>query len=106
MIDITLQPIIKNAVTVLNNIFFEYDKFDVNAKSFTELDEVVKFLNENPTIKVEIGGHTDNVGNENYNQQLSLKRAQSVVWVFNIEGNCKLASNTNWLWFKKTNQTK
>lgn len=86
VIDIDLQPITKNAVTVLNNIFFEFNKFDINPKSFTELDEVVKFLNDNPTIKVEISGHTDNVGNENYNQQLSLKRAQSVVNYFTSKG--------------------
>ncbi|MBS1949436.1 MAG: Outer membrane protein A precursor [Cytophagales bacterium] len=78
-INIVLQPIIKNAVTVLNNIFFEFDKYAINPKSLTELGEVVKFLTENPSIKVEISGHTDDVGNENYNQVLSQKRAQSVV---------------------------
>ena len=78
-IDIALQPIVKNAVTVLNNIFFDLNQFEINSKSFTELDEVVKFLNANPKIKVEISGHTDNIGNDNYNQQLSQKRAQSVV---------------------------
>jgi outer membrane protein OmpA-like peptidoglycan-associated protein len=86
VIDIALQPITKNAVTVLNNIFFEFNKFEINPKSFTELDEVVKFLNLNPSIKVEISGHTDNVGNESYNQQLSLKRAQSVVDYFSAKG--------------------
>lgn len=85
-IDIALQPIKKNAVTVLNNIFFEFNKYEINPKSFTELDEVVKFLKDNPTIKVEISGHTDNVGNESYNQQLSLKRAQSVVEFLSSKG--------------------
>lgn len=86
LINIALQPIRKNAVTILNNIFFEFNKFDISPRSFTELDEVVKFLNENPGIKVEISGHTDNVGIESYNQQLSLRRAQSVVDYFLMKG--------------------
>ncbi len=86
VIDIALQPITKNAVTVLNNIFFEFNKSEINARSYSELDEVVKFLKDNPKVKVEISGHTDNVGIESYNQQLSLKRAQSVVNYFLSKG--------------------
>jgi outer membrane protein OmpA-like peptidoglycan-associated protein len=85
-IDIALQPIVKNAVTVLNNIFFDFNQSEIKPRSFSELDEVVKFLKENPNIKVEISGHTDNVGDESYNQQLSLKRAQSVVNYFLSRG--------------------
>src|SRR5258708_10862723 len=75
-IDIALQPIVKNAMIVLNNIFFDFNQSEIKPRSLSELDEVVKFLNENPKIKVEISGHTDNVCNENYNHQLSLNRAQ------------------------------
>lgn len=82
IINIALQPIRKNAVTILNNIFFETNKYEVTAKSIPELEEVVKFLNANPSTKVEISGHTDNVGDENYNQNLSEKRAQSIVDYF------------------------
>jgi outer membrane protein OmpA-like peptidoglycan-associated protein len=82
VINIALQPIKKNAVAILNNIFFESNKHDVTAKSIPELEEVVKFLTANPTTKVEISGHTDNVGDESYNQLLSQKRAQSVVDYF------------------------
>jgi len=85
-IDIALQPIVKNAMTVLNNIFFDFNESEIKPRSLSELDEVVKFLKENPKIKVEISGHTDNVGNENYNQQLSLKRAQSIVGYFSSKG--------------------
>jgi OOP family OmpA-OmpF porin len=77
---------VKNAMTVLNNIFFDFNQFEIKPRSISELDEVVRFLNENPKVKVEISGHTDNVGNENYNQQLSLKRAQSVVNYFSSKG--------------------
>jgi outer membrane protein OmpA-like peptidoglycan-associated protein len=78
VINLDLQPISKNAVTVLNNIFFDVNQYELKERSATELDEVVLFLQNNPTVKVEISGHTDNSGNEQYNQQLSLKRAQSV----------------------------
>lgn len=85
-LDVELQPIAKNATTVLNNIFFEYNKFEINEKSFSELDDVVQFLRDNPTVTVEISGHTDNVGNESYNEQLSQKRAQSVVNYISSKG--------------------
>jgi OmpA-OmpF porin, OOP family len=78
VLDIELQPIGKDASVVLNNIFFEFDRFDLQEKSKTELDEIILFLKDNPTTKIEIGGHTDNSGMESYNQQLSLKRAISV----------------------------
>ncbi len=78
VLNIELQPIGKDASVVLNNIFFEFDKFELQEKSKAELNEVVLFLKNNPTIRIEIGGHTDNSGMEPYNQQLSLKRAISV----------------------------
>ena len=78
IINIELKPIIKDASIVLNNIFFEFDKFSLQDKSKTELDEMVQFLMDNPVIKIEIGGHTDNKGAETYNLQLSQKRAGSV----------------------------
>ncbi|MCH2215303.1 MAG: OmpA family protein [Flavobacteriales bacterium] len=64
---------------VLRNIFFDYDKATIREESTAELDRLEKVLVENPTIKVEISGHTDNVGGDDYNLNLSDKRAQSVV---------------------------
>lgn len=78
-LDFRLQPIVKNAAIVLNNIFFEVDKYELVEKSKTELIEVVQLLRNNPSLRVEIGGHTDDTGNEAYNQQLSLNRAGSVL---------------------------
>src|SRR5260221_4672495 len=78
VVDIDLDEMKINAKAVLNNVFFETDKYDLKEKSGTELQEVVRFLNLNPKIRVEIGGHTDNVGSASYNLQLSEKRAQSV----------------------------
>ncbi len=77
--DIPLQPIEANASVVLNNIFFDVNKFDIKAESQVELDRIVQLLNENPTIKIRITGHTDNVGKPTDNLALSNNRAKAVV---------------------------
>ncbi len=64
---------------VLKNIYYDFDKATLRPESTVELDRLVVILNENPTIKVEISSHTDTRGNDAYNQNLSQKRAQSVV---------------------------
>ncbi len=76
--DIALDPIGVGIRFTLNNIFFDYNSFALQDKSKTELDELVKFMQENPKVKGEISGHTDNVGDRAANDTLSLKRAQSV----------------------------
>ena len=76
--DLYLVPIEVGATVRLNNIFFETGKAELKASSFAELDRVVKFLNDNPNVTIEISGHTDNVGNENFNNTLSQQRAESV----------------------------
>ncbi len=85
-LDIDLEEMKVNATAVLNNIFFETDQYDLKDKSLTELEEVVRFLKENPLIRVEIGGHTDNVGTVPYNLLLSQKRAQSVANYLTVHG--------------------
>ncbi len=64
---------------VLRNIFYDYNKSTVRQESEAELERLKELLVENPTIKVEISGHTDNVGGDKYNQELSEARAKSVV---------------------------
>jgi len=59
-------------------IAFANGKADLPPGSTAGLDEVVRILNENPTVKVEIQGHTDNVGDEVLNMRVSLERAESV----------------------------
>lgn len=63
---------------VLKNVFFDTDKYDLKKKSKVELDKLVNFLNQNNTIKIEIGGHTDNEGSIKSNQVLSNNRAKAV----------------------------
>lgn len=77
--DIPLQPIAPGAVIVLKNIFFETNKSALNPASRIELDKVVQLMTENPTMKILISGHTDNVGKAADNTKLSLERAQAVV---------------------------
>ncbi|HXA02233.1 MAG TPA: OmpA family protein, partial [Cytophagaceae bacterium] len=77
--DIALEPLKTGSLTVLNNVFFDFSKSDLKKESFTELDRLVTMLKENPSLIVEIAGHTDNVGNDDANQDLSEHRSESVV---------------------------
>ena len=77
--NIPLKDILAGKSIVLRNVFFEIDDFELKPESIHELDMVVKLLMENPGLKVEISGHTDNQGSEEHNNQLSENRAQSVV---------------------------
>ena len=77
--NIPLQPIEANAFVVLKNVFFDVNKFDLKSESEAELDVVVRLMNDNPTVKIQIGGHTDNVGKPADNLTLSNNRAKSVV---------------------------
>ena len=78
-IDIPLQPLEANAAVILRNIFFDVNKFDLQPASTSELDKVVLLLKENPTLKIQINGHTDNIGKPGDNLKLSNDRAKSVV---------------------------
>jgi outer membrane protein OmpA-like peptidoglycan-associated protein len=77
-INIPLQPIDTGASIVLKNVFFPTNKFDLKPESQVELDKLVGFLNLNPTVKIQISGHTDNVGSPQSNKILSENRAKSV----------------------------
>jgi len=78
-VDIPLQPIEVNANVVLKNIFFDTKKFDLKPTSQAELDNLVELMQENPSMVVQINGHTDNVGKPADNLLLSNNRAKSVV---------------------------
>ena len=77
-LDVPMQPLVVGEKVVLNNIFFDTDKYDLEPDSKAELDKLVEFLRKNPGMKIEISGHTDNVGSDTHNQELSQNRAHSV----------------------------
>lgn len=77
-ITVLLQQIAVGNKAILNNIFFDTNKFDLKPESISELGKLVEFLNLNPTVRIEISGHTDDVGNDQVNQALSENRAKAV----------------------------
>jgi OmpA-OmpF porin, OOP family len=77
--DLYLVPIEIGQVVRLNNVFFDFDKWDLRPESFMELDRVVKLLKENPAIVIEMSAHTDSRGSDDYNYKLSDNRARSVM---------------------------
>ena len=92
MVDITgekpEEPILRNfslekvevgTTVVLENIFFETNKSTLKPESYPQLEQVLKFMNSNPTVRMEISGHTDNVGSLKLNTNLSQARAEAVV---------------------------
>ncbi|MBD3286628.1 OmpA family protein [candidate division WOR-3 bacterium] len=75
--------LVKKGMTfTLHNIHFDFNKSTIKPESYPVLDEAAKILKENPSIRVEIQGHTDSVGSDEYNQTLSEARAASVVNYF------------------------
>lgn len=77
--DVVLKKIDVGSKIILKNIFFDFDKATLRIESTNELERLTKLMNENPGIKIELSGHTDNKGNAEYNQKLSEVRAKAVV---------------------------
>jgi outer membrane protein OmpA-like peptidoglycan-associated protein/tetratricopeptide (TPR) repeat protein len=77
--EIELKNIKKGSKIALRNIFFDTGKSTLKTESFAELDRLVQLLKEVPALRIEISGHTDNVGSEGMNQKLSQDRADAVV---------------------------
>ncbi|MFV0376636.1 MAG: OmpA family protein [Mangrovibacterium sp.] len=77
-LQIELEPVQLGRSTVLRNIFFESDSYELLQQSRTELFQLVLFMQQNPSVTIEIGGHTDNLGTAVYNLQLSQNRAKAV----------------------------
>lgn len=73
-----LSPVAKGETITLSNIFFETDKSTLLSESYPSLDRLVQFMQERPQIRIAIMGHTDNVGTDQYNTNLSDARAKAV----------------------------
>lgn len=70
----------------IQNIYYDYDKWDIRADAAERLDNVVTLMKDNPGISVELGSHTDSRGNDDYNQKLSQRRAAAAVAYIVSEG--------------------
>lgn len=94
VMDIVLYPISKPAEDLprlvaeirMNNVFFDFDKASLRSESKLELDRWVKMLKENPSVSLEIDGHTDSIGTESYNLGLSERRVKSVARYIEDQG--------------------
>ena len=78
-VTIRLHPIVAGAFTTLKNIFFETNSWQLKEESVTQLNQMAEFMKLNPDVVMEVVGHTDRVGTEAYNLDLSQKRAGTVV---------------------------
>ncbi len=76
--DLMMVPVKVGQKIRLNNIFFDFGKYDLLEDSFAELNRVIVFMKSNNDIKIEIQGHTDDVGSKGFNLNLSQKRAAAV----------------------------
>ena len=76
--EIAMVPIEVGEMVRLNNLFFDFNKATLKQESYVELDQLVKLMLAKPNLKIEIAGHTDDVGEDAYNLTLSLNRAKSV----------------------------
>ena len=94
---IKLAAIEENITITLNNVFFDFDKSELKPESFPELDRIITVMKEKAGLKIEISGHTDAVGTEEYNLNLSERRARAVVKYIVEKGVEKERINTLYL---------
>ena len=77
--EIELEKLSIGQIFVLNNIYYDYDKYNIREDAAIELNKLVKIMVENPTLKIELSSHTDSRGSDEYNMRLSQNRAESAV---------------------------
>ena len=85
-LSVLLTPIKEGALLTLKNITFETNSAELKSSSFAELDRVIELMHQNPTVKIEIAAHTDDVGTDGYNFKLSERRAESAIAYLNKKG--------------------
>jgi peptidoglycan-associated lipoprotein len=84
--NIELENIFVGKTFRIENIYYDLDKFDIRADAAFELDKLVQVLKDNPTLRIELGSHTDTRGSDTYNTRLSQRRAESVINYLSIKG--------------------
>ncbi len=77
--NVELQPLILNKTYQIENIYYDYNKWDIRSDAALELNRLIGVLKDNPAISIELGSHTDSRGKDEYNRQLSEKRATAAV---------------------------
>ncbi len=77
--DVVLKSKVAGKTYKIENIYYDYNSAKLRKDSYEPLNELIQMLADNPNITIEIGAHTDSIGEEDYNQKLSLRRAESVV---------------------------
>ena len=77
--EIEVVPIEKEAIVRLNTILFDFAKAELKPEAFPELERVVELMRARPVMVIEVGGHTDNIGSDEFNQNLSEQRANAVL---------------------------
>jgi outer membrane protein OmpA-like peptidoglycan-associated protein len=78
-VNVPMLPFGDGYTFVLENVFFDVNKYDLKPESVAELEKLKEILTKNPTLKIELGGHTDSDGDDKSNQVLSENRAKAVV---------------------------
>ena len=79
MLDIQLRPaLVEGQVLSFNDIYFDFDSSNIKPESYSILDSIVAMFLEDADVRIQIAGHTDSDGSNDYNQSLSERRAQSV----------------------------
>lgn len=78
-VEIVLDKIFRDREIVLENIYYDYDKWDIRPDAEPTLNRLAEVLRQNPGVRIQLGSHTDCRGNDSYNQELSQRRAQSAV---------------------------
>lgn len=84
--NIALQPVLLNASFVFNNVQFANNSFELPKTGLIELEKLLQVLQENPSLKLQISGHTDNTGKAEDNEKLSTNRARSIVEWLSAKG--------------------
>lgn len=84
--DLLLVKLKLNEIFKLENVYYDFDKWNIRTDAASELDKLVSFLKQNPGVKIELGSHTDCRGTHRYNERLAERRAESAVKYINEKG--------------------